>query len=296
MNKFALVTAVVLCLHTGVADAVDYTFGSFEGTTLGGGWGDWQGDGTYTNSSTGATHGTMSIRAEPGAFGFYQGLSVKIQDLPDNTAAFDAFASNTHLAIDFTFDPADFDYIGEGWNGGRILMFYNEQGAGWQGNIGVDIGDPNGFRVPHLDTGNPGNPGFWDLGNYPEVHTRTMMWDYSEFLPQLTSNASDGWIEFIVGNNLGNFNTAAFYMDNFRFTTPSAGTPGDFDEDGDVDGRDFLVWQRGESPMPLSAGDLAEWQANYGPPAAAIFAVPEPTTGLLGMACGMIGFLRRRGR
>src|SRR5262245_39274161 len=39
---------------------------------------------------------------------------------------------------------------------------------------------------------------------------------------------------------------------------------GDFDGDGDVDGRDFLVWQRGGSPNPLSAGDLAQWQANYG--------------------------------
>ena len=36
-------------------------------------------------------------------------------------------------------------------------------------------------------------------------------------------------------------------------------TPGDFDEDGDVDGRDFLVWQRNPS-----VGDLADWQANYG--------------------------------
>jgi hypothetical protein len=35
--------------------------------------------------------------------------------------------------------------------------------------------------------------------------------------------------------------------------------PGDFDEDGDIDGRDFLAWQRNPS-----AGDLADWQANYG--------------------------------
>jgi len=26
--------------------------------------------------------------------------------------------------------------------------------------------------------------------------------------------------------------------------------PGDFDEDGDVDGGDFLLWQRGGSPSP----------------------------------------------
>jgi hypothetical protein len=34
--------------------------------------------------------------------------------------------------------------------------------------------------------------------------------------------------------------------------------------DGDVDGRDFLVWQRGHAVPSASAGDLADWQANYG--------------------------------
>lgn len=39
---------------------------------------------------------------------------------------------------------------------------------------------------------------------------------------------------------------------------------GDFDGDGDVDGRDFLAWQRGSSPTPLSSSDLTDWQGNYG--------------------------------
>ena len=34
--------------------------------------------------------------------------------------------------------------------------------------------------------------------------------------------------------------------------------------DGDVEGRDFLVWQRGYAVPSASAGDLADWQANYG--------------------------------
>jgi hypothetical protein len=39
---------------------------------------------------------------------------------------------------------------------------------------------------------------------------------------------------------------------------------GNFDGDGDVDGRDFLIWQRGGSPTAGSAADLAAWQSNYG--------------------------------
>jgi hypothetical protein len=39
---------------------------------------------------------------------------------------------------------------------------------------------------------------------------------------------------------------------------------GDWDGDGDVDGRDFLQWQRGGSPEPFSQTDLAGWQEEYG--------------------------------
>jgi hypothetical protein len=58
---------------------------------------------------------------------------------------------------------------------------------------------------------------------------------------------------------------------------------GDFDNDGDVDGRDFLIWQRGGSPSPLSAGDLADWRANYGTGSlsANSSAVPEPGTSIM---------------
>ncbi len=68
-----------------------------------------------------------------------------------------------------------------------------------------------------------------------------------------------------------------------------AGT-GDFDFDGDVDGFDFLKWQRGESPNPLSPSDLADWQTNYGMPplVTAVSLVPEPTSVLLAL-CGLLG-------
>lgn len=58
--------------------------------------------------------------------------------------------------------------------------------------------------------------------------------------------------------------------------------PGDFNEDGLVDGQDFLAWQRGESPSPLSATDLADWKGAYtGGSLAAVSAVPEPSAACL---------------
>jgi hypothetical protein len=70
---------------------------------------------------------------------------------------------------------------------------------------------------------------------------------------------------------------------------------GDNDLDGDIDGSDFLKWQRGESPNPLSASDLAEWEADFGTVASLSVTsatVPEPATGiilLIGMATMLSG-------
>ncbi|QEG37915.1 matrixin family metalloprotease [Bythopirellula goksoeyrii] len=58
----------------------------------------------------------------------------------------------------------------------------------------------------------------------------------------------------------------------------------DFDNDGDVDGQDFLVWQRGNSVPFLSASSLVNWQAQYETGSlSANLAVPEPS--LMMMTC-----------
>lgn len=67
---------------------------------------------------------------------------------------------------------------------------------------------------------------------------------------------------------------------------------GDFDADGDVDGSDFLEWQRGFG-NPYQMSDLVDWQANYGaireiPPG--IQTVPEPQ-GLMIVGCLLLGFI-----
>ena len=90
---------------------------------------------------------------------------------------------------------------------------------------------------------------------------------------------------------------------------------GDYDDDGDVDGNDFLVWQRtlGDvgTPLPadgngdevVDADDLTVWRDTFGqvaqllPTDATASAVPEPATALLAfMAASVSKFARRRAR
>lgn len=72
----------------------------------------------------------------------------------------------------------------------------------------------------------------------------------------------------------------------------SATIAGDFDGDGDVDGRDFLFWQRN-----TSVGSLSDWQANYGASSlgavSTSLAIPEPST--LALACFIcLGLFNKR--
>jgi hypothetical protein len=67
-------------------------------------------------------------------------------------------------------------------------------------------------------------------------------------------------------------------IDNLGFVLPDAGLPGDFDQDDDVDGNDFLYWQINDG----SPAGLQDWQDNFPAPgpqgAASLAAVPEPST------------------
>jgi hypothetical protein len=77
---------------------------------------------------------------------------------------------------------------------------------------------------------------------------------------------------------LGNHAQDADYA--LQLTIGGGEVTGDFDGDSDVDGQDFLAWQRN-----TSVGDLADWQANYGIGALAAVTVPEPGgLGLLALA------------
>jgi hypothetical protein len=91
------------------------------------------------------------------------------------------------------------------------------------------------------------------------------------------------------------------------------GATADFDGDGDVDGADFLTWQRGfgltgsglegqgdaNGDGAIDALDLAAWQSQYVATSSAAAGVPEPASALVSLSVVGFGFsaarqLRRR--
>jgi rhamnogalacturonan endolyase len=72
---------------------------------------------------------------------------------------------------------------------------------------------------------------------------------------------------------------------------------GDFDNNGVVDGSDYLAWQRGASPNPSSEVDLTYWRANFGKTMAALgvtAAAPEPHSAVLAALAIAVLAIRRR--
>lgn len=88
----------------------------------------------------------------------------------------------------------------------------------------------------------------------------------------------------------------------------SIATNADFDGDGDIDGDDYLIWQRGfgigspgladgdaNGDGSVNALDLEAWSQQFGsqPLAPSLSQVPEPTTLLLILLAGSACFIRR---
>ena len=90
-------------------------------------------------------------------------------------------------------------------------------------------------------------------------------------------------LEGIYATLMTNASVSGTSTDHLFPLVTSVRTQGDFDGDGDVDGADFLMWQRGDVSSPPSPTDLEAWQANYGSvlPLASANSVPEPTSVIL---------------
>lgn len=110
--------------------------------------------------------------------------------------------------------------------------------------------------------------------------------------------AANAWIGLATSSI---FDSHALYGISGVLTVPNTNLAGDFDLDGDVDGHDFLLWQRNPS-----IGNLADWQTHYGTPLVAssragssptpaATPVPEPAAGLL-LALALLARVVGRGK
>lgn len=144
----------------------------------------------------------------------------------------------------------------------------------------------------------------------PANSTYYLVADVTEFKAR-TTGPRGGQKLYIQGNYDGelNNNYGALTLKNKAadtIATMSYGTPpsqGDYDNDGDIDGRDFLAWQRsfgtaavpagsgadGDGSGTIDAGDLEIWQNNYGTQSivaqiSAIIATDEPHQAALSAA------------
>jgi len=171
----------------------------------------------------------------------------------------------------------------------------------------------NGFDDGYAVSGSPDFPSFTNPFTDVDAYTATVspygtldqngnVWEWNEALIIGSARGLLGgsWYNndnFLGASIRGNADPTGEngYM-SFRVASipEQAGLAGDFDNDSDVDGADFLAWQRDPN-----IGSLSDWENTFGMtlPAALTITVPEPSTGIMLLgAMGTTGLLMRRRR
>ncbi len=195
-------------------------------------------------------------------------------------------------------DNFDFLSSAAGGDGNPDLLFHR----GWDDGASAPIGEdysinftgPGSIKVDHsgiLIVNKIGPGGFdYDFGSIQTLVTYEEVWDAGI----LQANGLSG----LDDENFSDFFTVTGTSGSDGYILTSlltADLAGDFDGDTDVDGSDFLKWQRDG----LSSDDLNDWTTNFGAPntlSAAINAVPEPTTLLLLLTSSLACLVARKKR
>ncbi len=187
--------------------------------------------------------------------------------------------------------------------------YYQISSAG--GKLQPADGNWNSLDDQNIDAvgGNPGES--WDESGGATAN------QLAELFLQGASTLAPG-----ASYNLGNaYNTALGAGDlKFQFSLPSgefiAGKvnyisgSGDFNGDGQVNGNDFLIWQRNlgitsgatltqgdaDGNGAVNAADLAIWKSTFGSSVAAAGAIPEPASGFLAAVAAFAISVRARRR
>ena len=150
--------------------------------------------------------------------------------------------------------------------------------------------DGRNFRSVNPNSGRWGDVWSSDLersGWIPGDDVDPYVIDVSQYLtpgPHKIEYQIEG-IEPDDGDGYGYWRTSS-YITGIKALNPA----GDFNSDGAVNGRDFLLWQRGNSPNPLSATDLSSWLTNFGTAGvqAVSIGIPEPAAGVLTLLSTLI--------
>ena len=189
---------------------------------------------------------------------------------------------------------------GSSFVNGAFKMFLNFDGAGGQfgdtsvgastNNIAnsaiyssVDADDPSRMILVAINrTNQPLDAGL--------AVTSDFRFDRAEVFQLTSASANPIQAADVLINQVNAFHYTMPAYSVSTLVLYAASLAGDFDSDGDVDGRDFLAWQRNPS-----VGDLADWQTNYstGSLLVGATAVPEPTSALLLLAGFSISAWRR---
>ena len=120
--------------------------------------------------------------------------------------------------------------------------------------------------------------------------------DWQQFMINGTAPANTASVRVTMAAlemiNSGSGTPLSAFFDDFSLEGPAPGDPADFNGDGDVDGRDFLVWQRNAGTTSgatkatgdadgngmVNDADFNAWKNGFGSAVAAAGVVPEPST------------------
>lgn len=197
------------------------------------------------------------------------------------------FPGNQDLVDDFNNDPQEmlsftnlgYDRIREkpgSWDHGDVTSIARV-GDAWD-----QWYDTHGYASSSARLHRPDGSHQNDLGAYLAA---------SVLFEQITGTSTIGntYLGGVSGNIGDDSKVSLLQHQATALTGADVFTTADFNLDGDIDGSDYLQWQRGLSPDSLSETDLDNWIEQYGtstPLSGLIASVPEPTSLLSALLAG----------
>jgi autotransporter-associated beta strand protein len=233
----------------------------------------------YTYSTEGATLGTYALAMSP-ASGYNQNMSWKSEwqtDSQGNSEMADV-VNNTMLAITVTFNSAE--WTGDTYDAIGLTFNFASAGGTNSGFLNlVPNNAPSFMPQPTYDTGNPSYPGGWDPTNYPGVTTRTMIWDYGDYVPAtINGNANTMTLSQLMGANpeYAEFifatlsdGSGTYHIDNASLTRPQVNATWSNlagpNADTTYHWGTIANWGAGQG-MPSNAGDIVTFGNAIGAP------------------------------